>query len=115
MSCECNNIQEFTWDGTGLKYAVSMTCEGFDMDEDDWKITVSRGSRKVEFTPENAIHEVTTVQGQEVSTWYICIDTSLLGPGELHIIFDAKVPDDDFDEGFRHEIQKYKLINVKNL
>lgn len=34
---------EYTWNGTGLKYAVSMTCEGFSMEEDDWSVEIRSG------------------------------------------------------------------------
>lgn len=110
MGCDCeqNKEQEFTWSGSGLKYAVNMDCDGFDMDEDDWKITVVRGAKTIEFTPENA------VQGED-GQWYICIDTSLLSPGDAFIIFDAFIPDEDFEDGIRHDIKKYKLTEIKSL
>ena len=96
------------WYGSGLKYAVTMTCEGFSMDTDDWEITVTRGPRRIVFTRENSVRDD---QGQ----WYICIDTKALGPGELYITFDAAVPDSDFEDGVRHEIQRFRLINSRNL
>ena len=105
--CGCDNGGECAWVGSGLKWAVTMTCEGFDMDTDPWVITVTRGNKSVVFTPENSIND----GGQ----WYICLDSSEIGPGEAYITFDAFVPDDDFDEGIRHEIQKYKLVNLKSL
>ena len=40
---------DFTWNGTGLKYAITMTCDGFDMNTDDWTVTVTRGSKKMVF------------------------------------------------------------------
>ena len=119
MNCGCGCANEpeggYAWAGSGLKWAVNMTCEGFSMDEDDWTITVTRGNKSIVFTPDNAIHEVTETGGDETSQWYICIDSSELGPGEMYIIFDAFVPDEDFDSGIRHEIQKYRLITVKSL
>lgn len=105
--CGCDNGGEYAWVGSGLKWAVTMTCEGFDMDTDPWTITVTRGSKSVVFTPENSIND----GGQ----WYICLDSSEIGPGEAYITFDAFVPDDDFETGVRHEIQRYKLVNLKSL
>lgn len=99
---------EFAWNGTGLKFAVNMTCEGFDMAENDWTITVTRGMKKMEFDKSNAI-----VDGN--GQWYICITSEVLGPGLIYIIFDAIVPDSDFEAGVRHEIQKYELIYNKGL
>lgn len=97
-----------TWNGTGLKFAVTMTCEGFDMDEDDWNIKVRRGTKEIIFTRENSIQD-------ENGQWYICVDTTLLGPGIIYIIFEALVPDTDFNGGVRKEIQKYELIYNKSL
>ena len=105
--CGCDNGGEYAWVGEGLKWAVTMECEGFDMDTDDWVITVTRGNKSVTFTPETSINR----DGQ----WYICLNSSLLGPGEAYIIFEARVPDDDFEEGFRREIKRYKLVDLKSL
>lgn len=111
-------IEEYTWKGTGLKYAVNMTCEGFDMDTDDWTITVTRGNQSKEFTPENSIQEIieTPAQGGGTTTstqWYICLDTDEFASGELYITFDACVPDSDFPSGIRHEIQEFLLTVLK--
>ncbi len=100
---------EYTWSGSGLKYAVNMTCEGFSMNDDDWTITVTRGNKSIVFDRDTAVYD----DGDD--QWYICINSSELGPGELFITFDAYVPDEDFDDGIRHEIQKYRLINIKSL
>ena len=106
---------DFTWNGTGLKYAITMTCDGFDMNEDDWTVTVTRGSKKMVFDKENSIHHTETVGNEEVDQWYICIPSEDLGPGLLQIIYDALVPDQDFVDGIRHEIQKFDLIMNKGL
>lgn len=111
MGCGCGNMAEgeYTWSGGGLKYAVAMTCEGFDMNTDDWEIIVKRGMKQIVFDPTTAIYD------PEGDQWYICVDTALLGPGSLDIIFHALVPDDDFPEGIRHEYVKRKLININSL
>lgn len=108
MSCGCDCDGNPVWVGTGLKFAVNMTCPGFDMDSDEWKITVTRGTRRVEFTPENAVQD-------DNDQWYICFDTAELGPGEVDIIFEAFVPDEDFESGVRREVQKYRLVNIKSV
>ena len=108
--CGCDMMEEgeYTLAGGGVKFAVNMTCDDFDMDIDDWTITVSRGNNTIVFNKDTAI------KGND-EQWYICIDTELLGPGEAGIIFDAFVPDEDFDSGYRHEIQEFRLMNIKNL
>lgn len=107
-NCNCNSESEYIWKGTGLKYAVSMTGEDFDMDTDDWTITVTRGTSSMEFTRENSIQD-------DSGQWYICINTDDFTPGPLYITFEARVPDEDFEAGYRREIQKYTLTNVKSL
>lgn len=108
MGCGCTE-DKYTWNGTGLKYAVRMDCEGFDMNEDDWIIVITCGDKSVTFSPENAVYNDSENQ------WYICINTEELGPGELYITFEAHVPDEDFPVGYRREIQKYRLVKIKNL
>ena len=63
---------------------------------------------EVEFTPENAVQD-------DNNQWYICFDTAELGPGEVDIIFEAFVPDEDFESGVRREVQKYRLVNIKSV
>lgn len=99
---------EFDWNGTGLKFAVNMTADGFSMDEDDWTITVTRGNNKIVFDKTNSIQD-------ERGQWYICFHSDILGPGQCNIIYDALVPDSDFEGGIRHEIKKYELIYNKGL
>lgn len=113
--CNCANIdaETHTWSGTGLKYQLNMTCEGWDIDTDDWLVTITRGNVALEFTPENATHHVEN-EGleNETSEWYITIDTDALPPGECYITYDVSVPDDDFDDGVRHEIKEEYLCTI---
>lgn len=110
MPCGCSNsTEEYGYVGTGLKWAVNMTCEGFDMNEDEWKIIVSRGSKTIEYTPETATYDDTEDQ------WYICLDSAELGPGNAIITFVAYVVDNDFPNGIRTEVAEYNLINIRGL
>lgn len=104
-------VNESGWNGTGYKYAVEINCKDFSMDTDDWTITVKKGNKTLVFTPENSVHHVENEgQENEVSEWYICVESSLLGPGTLEVVYDACVPDADFPDGIRHEIIKQNLI-----
>lgn len=110
MACGCcNNESEanYGYVGDGLKWAVNMNCEGFSMDDDDWKIVVTRGKNTVVYTKDTAIKDETENQ------WYITLDTLELGAGQCYITFVAYVPDDDFPSGIRTEIQEFELINVR--
>ena len=104
---------EGMWLGGKTKYAITMECQGFDMNEDDWRVTVSRGPKKVVFTPQNAVYE--EGEGNKPGQWYICLDSRELGPGKCYITFEALVPDDDFEDGIRNEIMRYELININSL
>lgn len=104
-NCPCNS-EDIGFQGGDYKYAVCMTAEGFNMNTDDWIITVRGGCRTLTFTPENAIHD------QDDDQWYICINTDLLGPGQAYITFEAHVPDTDFEAGFRREKETYRLIFI---
>ena len=44
------------------------------------------------------------------------IDTSYLGDGAYYLMVEIDVPDDDFDDGYRHEVLQMDrpLCNVKN-
>lgn len=108
--CGCDMMDELEsfYLPSGLKFAVNMTCEDFDMDTDDWTITVTRGRNSIVFDKDSAI------KGTD-EQWYICIDTEALGPGRMDIIFEALVPDDDFEGGVRKEVMKYPLINGKSV
>ena len=86
MACGCcNNESEenYGYVGSGLKWAVNMTCEGFSMDDDDWKIIITRGKNTVEYTKANSIKDEAEDQ------WYISVDTLALGAGQCYITFVA--------------------------
>ena len=94
--------------GSGIKWAVTLSCEGFSMNDDDWKIIITCGSKTLEFTKENSVQDG---DGQ----WYIAVDTSKLSPGKAIITGVAYVPDNDFENGVRTEILERGLINIKSL
>ena len=91
--------------GGMYKFAVSMTCEGFDMATDDWTVTITRGTASVSFTPESSVMDESDGQ------WYICLDTAAFKPGDAYITFEADVPDDDFPGGIRKEISERYFCN----
>ena len=125
MGCNCNNAADFngTWVGTKLKYKVEITAEGFSMVDDDFTVEVRRGSKSVVYEKSDLlIHEVETEgsgsgSGTTVTEteYYLPIDTEELGAGKYEVITRAKVPDDDFEGGFRMEIDKQTLTVVASL
>ena len=114
MACGCcsnNGTEDYGYVGGGLKWAVNMTCEGFDMNTDDWKIIVTRGTNTVEYTRDTAVCD----DSGQTPQWYICLDTTELGSGKAIITFVAYVPDADFPGGIRTEVAEYDLINIHGL
>lgn len=114
MSCRCNtntttaSSEDLEYLGAGRKWAVTLSCEGFSMDDDDWKIIITRGNNILEYTKENSIRDD---QGQ----WYIAVDTLKLGAGKALITCVAYVPDHDFEDGVRTEVVERSLVNIKSL
>jgi len=100
-----SGTKDKTYLGTELKYKVTITASGFSMDDDDWSVTISRGKISKSFPKSECIH------GED--GWYVCFDTSELGAGQYIATITALVPDDDFPDGFRTEVQKITLPLVE--
>ena len=98
-------INEPFYVGADLKFLVELTAPGFDMDDDDFTVTLT--GRKVE----KVFHKQDLVTDGE-GHWYCCFNSTEFGPGVIQVILTAYVPDDDFEDGYRTEINKYNLINV---
>lgn len=95
--------------GTEVKYLVKIESCGFDMVADDFEITIKRGTTSRTFHKNDLIEEVITIP-EEVHNFYLCFDTSYFGPGVLTAIVKAYVPDNDFPDGYRTEIEKFDLM-----
>lgn len=111
MDCNCNfnTNEERAWVGTGLKFAITITAEGFSQEDDDWKVKFVCGRNEVELTKADmSISE----EGGEL-TFIANVDTSLLGAGTLSVITYAYVPDDDWESGYRIEVDKQELLTIK--
>ena len=91
--------------GTELKIAINIQCEGFNMDDNDWTCTVKRCNKSVVCNK----NQNTAWDGE---TWYLLVDTSILGKGMYVLIVDIDVPDNDFDNNLRHETYRQELFNV---
>lgn len=105
-NCNCNTNQERAWVGTGLKFAVNITAEGFSMEEDDFKVEFRCGRKSLEFSKED-------MSIGEDGTFIVNVDTSLLGAGTLSVITTAYVPDDDWEGGVRKEVDKQDILYIK--
>ena len=111
MDCNCcnRNNQERAWVGTGLKFAVTITAEGFDQEEDDWKVVFQCGRNTLELTKA----DMSISDDGEKLTFIANVDTSLLGAGTLSVTTYAYVPDTDWDSGYRVEVDKQDILDIK--
>lgn len=106
MDCLCNNGNiERAWVGTGLKFAINITAEGFSMEDDDFKCVFQRGKKTL------------TVDKSEMNiaddgTFIANVDSSLLGAGTLSVITYAYVPDEDWEGGIRPEVHKQDILYI---
>ena len=90
--------------GTEVKVSIDVTAQGFDMSTDPWTATVRCGNQSTTYTKDTAINN----DGE----WMICVDTASLGAGIYDIVMEIDVPDNDMNDGYRHEVCKKQLMNV---
>ena len=95
--------------GTDLKFLVEPTADGFDKDRDEWEVTISRGDKKYTFSKSEL--SVETVDNKNY--YYVCFSTEDFGVGQYYITVTTHTPDEDFEDGFRDDIQQYPLIKVE--
>jgi hypothetical protein len=112
-------IQDEAFLGTEKKYLIEIQSTGFDMDRDDFSIVLRRGANKVEIPKSKLIVEPYTIvkDGQEVTknNYYLVFDTRSLGPGAASITVTAHVPDTDFDDSIRDEVDKFDFLRIKSV
>ncbi len=119
--------------GTEKKFAVNLTCPGFDQDTDDFEITVKSGSTGVTFysnpeKPGNHLFKETVEVPDDssdsssdssdsgepttITAWYAIIDTNDLPIGKVKCVAIAHVPDANADGGIRDEIDVQNLFEL---
>ena len=91
--------------GTELKFLLEIGAQGFSMAEDRFCVDLLRGP--------NTIHlEKEDLELDEDGNYYVCFDTLALGTGKVTAKITAYVPDTDYPDEFRTEVQKIDLINI---
>lgn len=104
-----------TFFGSEKKERIEIVGEGFSMVDDDFDIILRRGKVEKTFNKSDLIHNVTLVGETEQHEFYLCFDTTDFGPGSLTCIVKAYVPDSDFPDGIRTEIDKFELTPIEDL
>lgn len=112
-------INDNAFFGTECKFLVEIQSPGFDMTRDEFEVVLTRGSIKQVFSKNDMVEEPYTVveDGQEVEkmNYYVCFDTYDFGSGIIYATVMAHVPDHDFKDGIRDEVEEFPLLNVKGV
>ena len=91
--------------GTELKFQLDITSEGFSMIDDDFKIIVKNKKVSKEIRKEDMILT-------DDEKFLFTLDTAEFGTGDYIVTTIAYVPDEDFEDGLRTEVQKQLLCSV---
>ena len=100
-------MEESYWLGTGLKFAINITADGFDMNEDDFEVAIGNGSKRI-------VLQKSDIKDGENGEHLLCFDSTQFPSGMLRLVVSAKVPDDDFDDGVRKEVFAMDFVNLKH-
>lgn len=95
--------------GTELKYKLEIECEGFSMDDDDFKVELYNSRVHQEIAKD----ELYVEQGEE-NEYYFHFDSAEFGTGEVTLKVTAYVPDYAFPDSLRTEVYKQILVKVIN-
>lgn len=101
--------------GSEKKERIEIIGEGFSMVTDDFDIILRRGKVEKVFHKSDIIHKTYVEDGEEKHEFILCYDTQDFGVGPLTCIVKAYVPDTDFPDGIRTEIDKFQLTPIENL
>ena len=93
------------YQGTELKFLLDITSMGFNMVDDDFFIVVKNMKGSITIPKEDMVLT-------EDDKFIFTVNTATLGTGDYYVIVTAQVPDEDFDDGFRQEVQKALLCTV---
>lgn len=92
--------------GTELKFAFTITAEGFNMNTNDFTIMLMNGRKTKTILKEDCFQD-------ENEDWFFVFDSTELGAGVVSAVFTAFVPDTDFDDEYRTEVAKIDLVFIK--
>jgi len=92
--------------GTDLKVLIEMEAPGFSMEDDDWEVLLKSGGKTLKTFPKDECIE------DEEGKFYICVRATDLKTGTIDIVFHALVPDEDWDDGIRNEVDKKVLAQI---
>lgn len=94
--------------GTELKFLIKIDAGGFSMADDDFTVTIKRGSTQKVFAKADLVRDVE-------DNFYVCFDSAEFGSGMIQAVVTAYVPDSSFPDGFRTEVFLMDLVNVNRV
>lgn len=89
--------------GEDLKFKITLTAEGFDQSRDPYKIDFYCGDN-----PEQHFDQDDMKEGLD-GDYYLLIDTKNMKPGVMRMVITARIPDNDFPDNYRDEVESISL------
>lgn len=103
-------MQTNVFQSSDLKFLITINSEGFDMDRDDYTIVLKRGNKEITFSKSQIVVDGTN--------HYLCVENTKvleLGTGDVYIVVYAEVPDSDFEDNMRSEVDKKFLCHIERV
>lgn len=100
-------IEDEAFLGTEKKYLLEIESDGFDMERDDFEVDIKRGPKTIHLEKSDLIKDTE-------GNFFITFDTAELGAGGASMTVTAHVPDTDFPDGIRDEVDKFKFLRIKS-
>jgi len=95
MDCKCERYKDYF--GSTPKYLFELTVDDLSMADFDFQVRLQRGPNAVVIEKDEMI-----VDGE--GNYFITFDTKALGIGPVRAIIIASIPDTDYPDGVRTEV-----------
>lgn len=92
--------------GTEMKFILSIESVGFNMVDDEFSVELSTMRKKIVIPKSDMILD-------EQDRFIFTFDTAELGTGDVTMKTIAYVPDEDFKDGFRTEVDQIKICKIE--
>jgi len=108
--------------GTEVKFGINLAAPGFDMDTDDFEISIVTAGVTISGAKGNPdssskiriFSESSDSSGDSGSNWYAIAETDTLKAGPLKVIAKAYIPDANAADGIRTEVAVAELGILAN-
>lgn len=112
--------EESYYIGTDLKFAVSITAEGFSQDTDYWMVDLYCGKTRLTATSDGNGNSEGAEIVENDGDYYLLVETAKLRPGTIRMVVTAYVPDEDFPgetghEGTRREVAVKDIAEISSV